>query len=55
MAIAQRPETAGAIHPWLESGIYALPSARVELGVLGVKHPDALMIDVDELQVVELL
>ena len=55
LPIAQRTESPGAIHPRLEPGIDALPAARVELGVLGVKHPDARMIDVDELQIVELL
>ena len=41
--------------PALVAGIDALPAGRVELGVLHVEGLDALVVDVDEVEIVELL
>ena len=54
LPVAQRAEAAGALEPWLIAGIDALPAVRVELGILDVERLDALVIDVDEGQIVEL-
>src|SRR5271154_1357515 len=55
MAVAERAEAPGAIDPGGIARIDALPAGRIELGVLGVEGLDALVIDVDEGEVVELL
>src|SRR5690606_2365318 len=55
LAVARRAEAAGAIDPALVAAVDALPARRIELGVLDVKHADALVIDVDVLEIVEAL
>jgi hypothetical protein len=55
LPVAERAEAAGAVDPALVAGIDALPAGRVELGVLDVKRLDALVVDVDEGEIVELL
>ena len=55
LAVAERAEPAGAVHPGLEAAIHALLAGRVELRVLGVEHADARVVDVDEGEIVELL
>ena len=55
LPVAERAEAAGALDPGRVAGIDALPAGRVELGVLDVKRLDALVIDVDEVEIVELL
>src|SRR6478609_631743 len=55
LAVAEGTEPPGTLRPGLKAGIDALPAARIELGVLHMEHADALVIDVDERQVVELL
>ena len=55
LAVAQRAEAAGAVDPRLVAGIDALAAVRVELGILHVKRLDALVVDVDEGEIVEML
>src|SRR6266545_3306073 len=55
LPVAQGTEPAGAIDPRLEPAIHALAAGRIELGILDVKHADALVIEVDVLEIVELL
>src|SRR5690606_30463603 len=55
LTVARRAEAASAIHPALIAAVHALAPRRIELGVLDVKHPDALVIDVDVLEIVEAL
>ena len=55
LSVAERAEAAGALDPGRIAGIDALPAGRIELGVLHVKGLDALVIDVDEGEIVELL
>src|SRR5213083_2050084 len=55
LTVAERTEPAGTIDPRLESAIHALPAGRIELGILDVKHADAVMIKIDVLEIVELL
>src|SRR6266852_6170496 len=55
LSIAGRPEPAGAIDPRLISAVHTLTSARVKLRVLDVKHLDALVVEIEVLQIIELL
>src|SRR5207247_9864772 len=55
LAVAERTEAPGAIDPGLEARIDALPAASVELGILDVEGANALRIDIDEGEVVQLL
>src|SRR5690606_26147901 len=55
LAVAERAEATGAVHPALIARIDALTAGRVELGVLHVEGLDALMVDVDVVEIVELL
>src|SRR4051812_20653040 len=55
LPVAERTESPGAIDPRLEPAIHALPPRRIELGILDVKHADAVMIEIDVLEIVELL
>src|ERR1700686_740610 len=55
LAIAGRPKRSGAIDPWLIAPGDALPACRIELCVFDVKHFDALVIEVNVLQIIELL
>src|SRR6185369_14360663 len=55
LAIAERPETPGAIDPGLIAAIYAAAAVHIEFGILHMKHLDALMIDVDVVEVIERL
>src|SRR5712672_1979853 len=55
LTVAQGTEPAGAIDPRLEPAIHALPAGRIELGILDVEHADALVIEIDVLEIVELL
>src|SRR5437773_10789186 len=55
LTIAEGTEPAGAIDPRLEHAIHALAAGRIELGILDVKHADAVVIEVDVLEIVELL
>ena len=55
LPVAQRAEAAGPVDPALITRVDALAAGRIELGVLDVERLDALVIDVDEGQIVELL
>ena len=55
LSVAERTEAARALDPGRIAAIDALPPGRIELGVLDVKRLDALVIDVDEGEIVELL
>src|SRR5437867_1808133 len=55
LTVARGTEPAGAIDPRLEPAIHALAAGRIELGILDVKHADAVVIEVDVLEIVELL
>jgi hypothetical protein len=55
LPIAQRAEAAGAVHPGFVPAVDADATVRVELGVLDVEGLDALVVEVDEGDVVELL
>src|SRR6188474_1256685 len=52
LPVAERTEASGAIDPRLEAAVHALPAGRVELGVLDVEDLDALVVDVDVVEVV---
>jgi hypothetical protein len=55
LAVAERTKAAGPIDPWLEARIDALAAGRIELRILDVEGTNALRINVDEGQVVQLL
>src|SRR5690606_25677432 len=55
LAVARRAEAARAIDPALVAAVDALSPRRIELGVLDVKHADALVVNVDVLEIVEAL
>src|ERR1700733_3905377 len=55
LAVAERPIAPGALEPSLIAAIDALLSGRIELGVLDVEHLDAVVIGVDEAQIVHAL
>src|SRR5690554_2086020 len=55
LSIAQRTKAPGAIDPVGIAAIDPLPAIGPELGVLYMEGTDALMIDVDKRQVVQLL
>ena len=55
LSIADRTEAPGALEPRRVAGIDALPSRRIELGVLHVEHLDPLVKDIDVFEIVQLL
>ena len=55
LAIAERAIASGAVEPALVAAVDALFCGRIELGVLDVKHLDALVIRIDEAEIVEAL
>src|SRR5258705_5193099 len=55
LSVSQRPEASGAADPAFITAVDANSPGRVELGILGVKRLDALVIEIDERDVVELL
>ena len=55
LAVTERAEAAGAIDPGLIAAVDTLPAAGAELGILDVKHLDALVVEVDVFEIVELL
>src|SRR5438477_10806244 len=55
LPVAERAKAAGAIDPGLEARIDALPAGRIELRILDMEGADALGVDVDEGQIVQLL
>ena len=55
LPIAQRAVTGRALQPWLVPGIEALLAGRAKLGVFDVKALDALVVDVDERDIVQSL
>src|SRR5258708_24606725 len=55
LTAAERTDRAGGIAPERNPAIHALAAGRIELGILDVKHADAIVIEVDVLEIVELL
>src|SRR5208283_593065 len=55
LAVAKRPVAPGALKPALIAAIDALLRGWVELGVLDVEHLDAIVIGVDEAEIVHAL
>ena len=55
LPVAERAEPSGPLDPRGVAGIDALATGRIEFGVLGVKRLDALVVDVEEGEIVELL
>src|SRR6266446_2923589 len=55
LPIAGRAKTPGAIDPWLISAVNALAPAGTKFRVFHVKHLDALVVEIEVLQVIELL
>src|ERR1700694_2226329 len=55
LAISRRTKPSCPVHPGLISPIHALPAGRTKLRILHVKHPDALVIYIEEFQIIELL
>lgn len=55
LAVAGGAETARALQPRLITAVNALAAGGIKFGVLDVKHFDAGVVEVDELDVVELL
>src|SRR5471030_264754 len=55
LSVTQRPEAPRAIHPPRITAIYPLPAVRTKLRVLHMESLDAVVINIDELKVVQLL
>src|SRR5258707_11911756 len=55
LPIAKRPETPRTFDPAVIAAVHTLLALRTKLRILHMKRLDALMIDVDEREVVELL
>src|SRR5438105_9060664 len=55
LSVTQRTKPPCPIDPALETSIDALPACRIEFRILDVEGLDALVIDVDVIEVVELL
>ena len=55
LPVAQRAEPSGAIHPCLIAAVDARPAVRAKLGILDVEAADAVVIDVEERQIIQLL
>src|SRR6476646_9839344 len=55
LSVAERAKAAGAIDPGLEARIDALAAGWIELGILDVESADALRVDVNEGEVIQLL
>ena len=55
MTVSERAETARAVDPALIPAVDSLPSRRIELGILDVEHLDAIVIDVDVIEVIQRL
>ena len=55
LAVAERAKPSRAIDPRLKAAVHPHAPGGIELGVLDVKHLDAVVIEVDVGQVVELL
>src|SRR5437879_4155565 len=55
LPVSRRAKSPRAIHPGLVSPVNPLPPRRTKLRILYVKHFDAAVIQVDELQVIKLL
>src|SRR5258707_5938128 len=55
LAVAGRAESSGAIDPGWKAAVHALAAAGAELGVLHVKHFYAVVIEIDEFEIVELV
>src|SRR5690348_11712286 len=55
LAVAERAEASGPLQPILVAAIYARAAVRMVLGILDVERANALVVDVDEGEVVQLL
>src|SRR5690606_11084593 len=55
LAIAQGAEAPYPVDPALIAGIDALTPTRVELGILDLEKLDALVVNIDEIEIIELL
>src|SRR5690606_24541235 len=55
LSIADRAEAPCPVDPGLEATIDALAAGGVELGILDVEGLDAILVDVDVIEIVELL
>ena len=55
MPVAQRAETSRPVDPALITAINAGTAGRIELGILDVKGADALVVNVDEIEIVHRL
>ncbi|ENN87473.1 hypothetical protein RHSP_28535 [Rhizobium freirei PRF 81] len=55
LAVAERTEAAGALDPALIAAIDTLASGRIELRILDVEHLDAVLVDVDVVEIIEAL
>src|SRR6202521_6311742 len=55
LPISRRTKPPGSIYPSLIAPVNALPACRTKLRILHVKHFDAIVIQIDELQIIKLL
>src|SRR6267378_653818 len=55
LAISRRTKTSCPVHPGLIAAIDALAACRTKLRILHMKHFDALVVYIEEFQIVELL
>src|SRR6266852_5412364 len=55
LPVPRRPKPSGSTHPTLIAPVDALPARRTKLRILHEKHLDALVIQVDKLQIIKLL
>src|SRR6266850_8134678 len=55
LAISRRAKPPCSIYPGLIAAVNALPACRTKLRILHVKHLDALVVHIEEFQIVELL
>src|SRR5262245_36643776 len=55
LSVAQGTESSGSLRPRLIPAVDAHPAAGLELGVLDVEAGNALPVEFDELQIIQLL
>src|SRR5690606_27452620 len=55
LTVADRAEAPCPVYPGLEAAIDALTTGWIELGILHVEGLDAILVDVDVVEIVELL
>jgi len=55
LSVAERSESARAVHPGLKASVNALAPGRIELCVLDMKHADAIGVNVEVIEIIQAL